>query len=87
MFKIGDLVLILRTRELLNVNAIELRDGKTVYVCGRAGSDESRPFTEDELADPFGATSRQPTCGHASGGREYKAECSRGRADCATIRG
>lgn len=60
MFKIGDLVLVLRTRELLNVKAMELRDGKTIYLCGRAGTDESRVFTADELADPFGATSHKP---------------------------
>jgi hypothetical protein len=54
MFQIGELVLVRSTYELLRVQAIETRDGNTVYLCGREGTDENRPIAEEELSYPFG---------------------------------
>ncbi len=54
MFQVGEMVLIRSTYELLHVKEVETRDGKTVYHCGREGTEQSRPIMEDELSYPYG---------------------------------
>jgi hypothetical protein len=55
MYELGEMVLVLRTYELLTVKGIEkLEGGRTIYLCGRPENDERRPLTEEDLRYPFG---------------------------------
>jgi hypothetical protein len=62
MFQIGDFVLVRRTYELLQVKAIQTWGGKTLYLCGREGTEDPRSYAEVELSNPIGTPpSRPPT--------------------------
>ncbi len=54
MFQVGEMVLVRSTYELLHVKGVETKDGTTVYVYGREGRDNDRPFADGELSYPFG---------------------------------